>query len=165
MKDFRRKYGPWALVAGASEGIGAAFAEELAARGLSVILLARRIEPLTALAARLRAAHGVEVRTVSVDLGAPSLLDDVRRASEGLEIGILVYNAAVSLIGPFLDEPLADKLRALDVNCRGPLILSDELGRAMARRGRGGVVLMSSLAGAQGTLFKLGGEIRRVDQL
>ena len=153
MSDFRARYGPWALVAGASEGIGAAFAEALAARGLHQVLLARRAEPLEALAGALRAAHGVEVRTASVDLGAPSLLDDVRRASEGLEIGLLVYNAAVSLIGPFLEQPLADKLRALDVNCRGPLILSDELGRAMARRGRGGIILMSSLAGTQGSPY------------
>ncbi len=153
MSDFLRKYGPWALVAGASEGIGAAFAEEIAARGLPMILLARRVEPLEALAARLRAAHGVEVRTASVDLGAPSLLDDVRRVTAGLDVGLLVYNAAVSLIGPFLEQSLDDKLRALDVNCRGPLILSDELGRAMARRGRGGIILMSSLAGTQGTPY------------
>ena len=153
MSDFRSKYGPWALVAGASEGIGAAFADELAARGLPLILLARRVEPLDALAAQLRAAHGVEVRTASVDLGAPSLLDDVRRVCAGLEVGLLVYNAAVSLIGPFLEQSLDDKLRALDVNCRGPLILSDELGRAMVRRGRGGIVLMSSLAGTQGTPY------------
>jgi hypothetical protein len=150
---FRDKYGPWALVAGASEGIGAAFAEELAARGLDVVLVARREEPLTALAAQIRAAHGVQARTASVDLGAPTVLDEVRRAVEGLEIGLLVYNAAVSLIGPFLEQPLADKLRAIDVNCRGPLILADELGRAMARRGRGGIVVMSSLAGTQGTPY------------
>jgi hypothetical protein len=150
---FRDKYGPWALVAGASEGIGAAFAEELAARGLDVILVARREEPLRALAAQIRAAHGVQARTASVDLGAPTVLDEVRRAVEGLEIGLLVYNAAVSLIGPFLEQPLADKLRAIDVNCRGPLILTDELGRAMARRGRGGIVLMTSLAGTQGTPY------------
>lgn len=151
MSTFSARYGPWALVAGASEGIGAAFAEELAARGLHLLLLARRAEPLEHLAARLRAAHGVEVRTASVDLGAPTVLEDVRRAAQGLEVGLLVYNAALSLIGPFLDQPLADKLRVLDVNCRGPLILSDELGRAMARRGRGGIVFMTSLAATQGT--------------
>jgi short-subunit dehydrogenase len=149
--SFRAKYGPWALVAGASEGIGAAFAEELAGRGLHLVLLARRIHPLEEAAQRIRAAHGVEVRAEPVDLGAPSMLDDVRRATDGLEVGLVVYNAASALIGPFLDQPLADKLRILDVNCRGPVILADELGRAMARRGRGGIVLMSSLAGAQGT--------------
>jgi short-subunit dehydrogenase len=151
MSGFRERYGPWALVAGASEGIGAAFAEEIAARGLHLVLLARRIDPLEQLARELRAAHGVEVRTAPVDLGAPTVLDDVRRAVEGLEVGLLVYNAAFSLVGPFLDQPLADKLRVVDVNCRGPLVLADEIGRAMVRRGRGGIVLMSSLAASQGT--------------
>lgn len=151
--SFREKYGPWALVAGASEGIGAAFAHELAARGLHLVLLARRLAPLEALAAELRAAHGVEVRVAAIDLGAPTLLDDVRREVAGLEVGLLVYNAALSLIGPFLEQPLADKLRILDVNCRGPLVLADELGRSMAARRRGGIVLMSSLAATQGTAY------------
>jgi short-subunit dehydrogenase len=151
--SFRDRYGPWALVAGASEGIGAAFAKELAARGLDVLLLARRVEPLEQLATTLRSAHQREVRTASVDLGAPSLLDDVRRAADGLEVGIVVYNAALSLIGPFLDHPIEEKLRVLDVNCRGPLVLADEFGRPMASRGRGGIVLMSSLAATQGTAY------------
>ena len=149
--SFRHKYGPWALVAGASEGIGAAFAEELGARGIHLLLLARRTEPLEQVAQAIRAAHGVEVVTASVDLGAPSVLEDVRRVIDGREVGLLVYNAALSLVGPFLEQPLADKLRLLDVNCRGPLILSDELGRAMVARGRGGIIIMSSLAGSQGT--------------
>ena len=149
--SFRDKYGPWALVAGASEGIGKAFAEELAARGLNLLLLARRAEPLEQLAQTIRAAHGVEVVAASVDLGSPSMLDEVRRVMEGREVGLLVYNAALSLVGPFLEQPLADKLRLVDVNCRGPLVLSDELGRAMVSRGRGGIIIMSSLAGTQGT--------------
>ncbi len=153
--SFRDKYGPWALVAGASEGIGAAFAEELGARGLHLVLLARGVERLEQLAQKIRAAHRVEVVTASVDLGAPTMLDEVRRVTEGREVGLLVYNAALSLVGPFLEQPLADKLRLIDVNCRGPLILSDELGRAMVRRGRGGMIIMSSLAGTQGTAHVL----------
>lgn len=149
--DFREKYGPWALVAGASEGIGAAFAAELAARGLHLLLVARRAGPLEELADRLRRAHGVEVRVAAVDLGSPALVDEIRAAAEGLEIGLVVYNAALSLIGRFLDQPLADKLRVIDVNVRGPLVLADELGRAMARRGRGGLIVMASLASTQGT--------------
>lgn len=148
---YRNKYGPWALIAGASEGLGAAFATELARRGLDLVLLARRAAALEALAVSLRASFGVQVRVAPLDLASPALLDELRVATAGLEIGLLVYNAAASLIGPFLDQPLADKLRILDVNCRGPVILADELGRAMAERGRGGIILMASIAGAQGT--------------
>jgi short-subunit dehydrogenase len=115
------------------------------------VLLARRSELLDGLAAEIRAAHSVDVRTAAVDLGAPDLLAQVRAATAGLEVGLVVYNAAHSLIGPFLEQPLDEKLRILDVNCRGPLVLADELGRAMANRGRGGLVIMASMAAAQGS--------------
>lgn len=149
--SFCAKYGPFALVAGGSEGLGAAFAEQLAARGLHLILLARREPALQTLAARLRASHGVEVVVAAVDLGAPTLLDELRAVVDGREVGLLVYNAGLSVIGRFLDLPLSGKLEMLDVNCRGPLILADELGRAMVARRRGGIILMASMAGAQGS--------------
>lgn len=137
-------------MAGGSEGLGAAFAEALAARGLHLVLLARREEPLTRLAAELRARHGVEVRTAALDLARPELGEAVGALTAGLEVGLLVYDAAASAIGPFLDRPLSAHLQVLDVNCRGPLVLAHLLGGAMARRGRGGLLLMTSLAGGQG---------------
>jgi short-subunit dehydrogenase len=115
------------------------------------VLLARRAELLDTLAAELRAAHQVEVHTFAVDLGAPDLLERARAATAGRDVGLVVYNAAHSLIGPFLDQPLADKLRIIDVNCRGPLVLADEFGRAMAARGKGGILIMASMAAAQGS--------------
>jgi short-subunit dehydrogenase len=148
---FAARYGKVALIAGASSGLGAAFARELGARRLDLVLLARRAELLASFADELRIAYQIDVRTAAVDLGAPDLLDRVRAATAGLDIGLVVYNAAHSLIGPFLEQPLADKLRILDVNCRGPLILADEFGRAMAARGRGGILLMASMAAAQGS--------------
>jgi uncharacterized protein len=148
---FVERYGKYAVVAGASSGLGAEFARQLAARGLGLLLLARRAELLETLAGELRAAHKVDVRTAAVDLGAPDLLAQLRAAAAGLEVGLVVYNAAHSLIGPFLEQPLADKLRIVDVNCRGPLVVADELGRAMAARGRGGIVFMASMAAAQGS--------------
>jgi short-subunit dehydrogenase len=148
--DLRSSYGPWALIAGASGGIGAEFARQLAAAGLNVILVARRAEALEELAQSLRKAHGVHVRTASIDLAAPDLLERIRAAAEGVEIGLLVYNAAYTRIGPFLEQSLEDKLRILDVNCRGPVVLAHELGGAMARRKRGGIILLSSIAGFQG---------------
>jgi short-subunit dehydrogenase len=150
MSAFRDRYGPWALVAGASAGLGEAFARRLAARGLDLLLVSRRQEALDRLASELRAAHGVEIRTGALDLGRPDLAEAVRPLAGGLEVGLLVYNAAHSVIGPFVDRPLEEQLRVLDVNCRGPLVLSHLLGGAMARRGRGGIVLMTSIAGSQG---------------
>jgi short-subunit dehydrogenase len=148
--SFAARYGPWALVAGASAGLGEAFARALAARGLRLLLVARRQEALEALAGRLRAAHGVEVATLAADLGSPDLPALLAPLLEGREVGLLVYNAAHSAIGPFLERPLAEQLRVLDVNCRGPLVLAHLLGRPMAERGRGGILLMTSLAGSQG---------------
>jgi short-subunit dehydrogenase len=148
--SFHGRYGPWALVAGASAGLGEAFACALAARGLHLVLLARRADALDGVAAGLRARYGVEVRTAALDLGGAGLDEAVARATDGAEVGLLVYNAAHSAIGPFLEAPLEEHLRVLDVNCRGPLVLAHRLGAAMARRGRGGIVLMSSLAASQG---------------
>ena len=104
--SFQDRYGPWALVAGASEGIGEQFARRLAERGLALLLIARRGEVLDTLAADLRSEYGVEVRTLAADLGAPDATERIVAASEGLEVGLLVYNAAVSRIGSFLERPL-----------------------------------------------------------
>jgi short-subunit dehydrogenase len=147
---FRERYGPWALVAGASAGLGESFARALAARGLNLLLVARRADALDGVAAALRAAHGVEVRTAAADLARPDLGEVVAALAEGAEVGLLVYNAAASAIGPFLERPLAEQLRVIDVNCRAPLVLAHRLGGAMAARGRGGLLLMASLAGGQG---------------
>lgn len=147
---FAAKYGPWALVAGASEGLGAAFASALAARGTNLLLLARRADLLDELAAKLRADAHVEVRTAACDLARPDLWSVIEGLTRDLEVGIAVYNAAYAPVGPLLDRPLDDLLRVVDVNVRGPLVLARTLAPAMVKRGRGGIVLMSSMAGFQG---------------
>jgi uncharacterized protein len=98
MSRMKDRYGPWAVVAGASEGIGAAFAEALAGHGINLVLVARRPEPLSALAAGLP----VESVTVAADLAYG--VEPVIAATDGLEIGLVVCNAAYSPIGPFLDS-------------------------------------------------------------
>jgi short-subunit dehydrogenase len=146
-----RRYGPWAVVAGASEGLGAAFAERLAGEGLSLVLLARRAAVLDALAARLERSHGVSVRTLAIDLASPSLAAEVGGAVAGLDVGLLVYNAAAPAIGAFLDEAVGAHLRSVDVNVRGPVVLAHLLGTSMAERGRGGIILVSSVAALSGS--------------
>jgi len=150
LKSLRERYGPWALIAGASAGLGEAFARALAQAGLNLILLARRREPLEQLALELATAHGVEVIVEVGDLARADLGVVVKALTLQHEVGLLVYNAAHSVLGPFVDRPLEDQLKVIDVNCRGPLILAHMLGRAMAGRGRGGIVLMTSIAGSQG---------------
>ena len=150
-RDLRSRYGPWAVVAGASEGLGAAFARQLAAAGLSVVLVARRRALLEELARELASEHGVETLAVTLDLGLPDAAATLLERIRDLDVGLLVYNAALSPIGPFLDQALDDKLRAIDLNCRAPVALVHALGREMRARGRGGIILMSSMSGFQGS--------------
>ncbi|MEZ4241131.1 MAG: SDR family NAD(P)-dependent oxidoreductase [Myxococcota bacterium] len=147
MGAFSERYGPWAVVAGASEGLGAAFARSLAQRGVDLVLLARRADALEALAATLPVA----VRCVPGDLADPALPERLHEATADLEVGLAVYNAAASCPGPLLAHPLAAALQVVDVNVRGPLVLTHALAPAMVARGRGGLVLMSSLVGLQGS--------------
>lgn len=150
---FVRRYGSWAVVAGASEGLGAAWAEALAARGLNLVLFARRPEVLDATAATIRARHAVEVRTHALDLAGEGFGAELEQLAGAQEVGLGVFNAAHAPRGGFLDLTLGDQLRSVDVNCRGPLTMAHVLGRRMAARRRGGLVLMSSLTAFQGSPF------------
>lgn len=150
MTDFRNRYGPYALVAGASEGLGAEFCRTLAARGLNVALVARRPEPLEQLASELRGA-GVEARVFAADLGRAEHLDALVRDTATLDVGLVVCNAALAPIGEFLERPADEHRALLDVNCRAALELAHAFGQRLVARGRGGLVFMSSLASLQGT--------------
>lgn len=149
--DFLGRYGPWAIVAGASEGLGAEFATELAARGLNLVLIARRPPVLEELAEVIRNEYDVDVRALALDLGESNIASKLDEATSELEIGLLIYNAAYSLIGPFLDATIDEHSTELNVNCRAPLTLTHLFGRRMTDRGRGGIVLLSSMAGLQGS--------------
>ena len=133
------------MVAGASEGVGSAAADELAARGLDLLLLARNEPLLEEVAAGLRERHGVEVRTLEVDLISDGAVERIVAAAAGLEVGLLLYNAgAAGSSGHFLDQDLAHALKMISLNCTTPVQLIHALGPAMVERGRGGVVLVGS---------------------
>lgn len=149
--SFVQRYGPYALIAGASEGIGAAFARQLAARGVGLVLVARRAEPLERLADELRSSTSVDVRSAVVDLTAPDVDERLAAASDGLDIGLLVYNAgAAHAASDFHDEPVDVALRMVALNCVGPVVTCHRFGKAMRERGRGGIVLVGSMAGSAG---------------
>lgn len=150
-EEFRRHYGPWALVAGAAVGLGAEYARQLAARGLNLLLLDRDETPLRVLAQALARDAGVDAVPVVADLSRPDLAALLAPAIGDREVGLLVYNAAIGTVARFLDTTPAHSLAMLDVNCRGPLLLVHALAPAMAQRGRGGIVLMSSMSGNFGS--------------
>jgi len=149
-EEFSRRYGPWALVAGGSLGMGAEYSRQLARKGLGVVLVAEAADPLQALADSLAREYGVATRAIVLDLSAADVLEVLQSATRDLDVGLVVYNAAHSVVGAFRDVSLADKLKMLDVNCRGPLLVTHHFGSRMAQRGRGGIILVSSLAGFQG---------------
>jgi len=146
-----RRHGPWALVAGASEGLGAAFADGVARAGLDVILVARSEDKLRAQARAIEASRGVRALPIAMDLGRSDVAEALTEAVGDREVGTLIYDAAYAPIGPFLERPIADAMTAVDVNVRGPLALSHAFGGPMAKRGRGAIVLVSSMSGFHGT--------------
>ena len=149
--DFADRYGPWAVIAGASMGIGRALSHEAARRGLDVVMLARGRERLEATAAEVADVHGVQVRTLAIDLAAADVGDRVREATDDLDVGLLVYNAAVAPTGRFVDEDLDLLLLSVEVNCRTPVVLGHHFARRLVDRGRGGIVMISSMGGTQGS--------------
>ena len=147
---FWKYYGPYALVAGGSDGLGAAFAEALARRGFNLVLMAREKERLEATAARLKEKYSIDITALSVDMAD---FNNVKKLLEELDvsIGLLVYNAAFAPIGLFEKTNEEDLSLAAAVNVRTPLLLSKLLSAQMIQKKSGGIILMSSLAGAQGS--------------
>ncbi len=145
------KYGPWALVVGGSEGVGAEFARQLAMDGFKLVLTARKPEPLQELKAELE-AKGAEVRVVSADLKKSDVLDIVRKATDDVEIGLLVYNAGANdTRGLFVDLPAEVPDGVVAINVLGQMAFARHYGKLMKERGRGGIILTGSLGGYLGS--------------
>ena len=155
-EKFRSKYGPWAVIAGGSEGLGLAFSEAIAAAGLNIVVVARREELLEQTRAKISENYQVTVQTIPGDLSDLGFLKTVLGETGNLDIGLLVYNACESIVAPFLDVDIDDHQRILDTNCRAPLLLAHAFGSRFVRRGKGGILLMSSMSGLQGTPFVAG---------
>jgi len=151
--NFVDRYGPWALITGASAGLGAEYARQLAAKGLSLFLVARRTERLRALASEIAQDHKVDVETLSLDLTAEGWREKLIRAIGKREIGLLVNNAGFGITGNFLAMD-ADRLAQMArLNVEAVTLLSHDWLPKMVERGRGGMVLLASVAGYQPTPY------------
>jgi short-subunit dehydrogenase len=148
-----RKYGPWAVIAGGSEGVGRNYANRLARAGINLVLIARKPEPLEQSAQALRAATGVEVRTLSTDLTAPDLLDRVRPVTDDIEVGLLIYNAGGPIaMGPFITQTFEGAMYPLWLCAVNLTALTHHFVIPMAERRRGGLLYTGSGAGFAGVM-------------
>jgi short-subunit dehydrogenase len=152
-QNAKTRYGGWVLVAGASTGLGAAFARESGRLGFDVVLLARRADALEETAASIRAEHGVATRCIVADLAQNDIADVVATQTADLDVGVLIYNAAAELYGPFLTLDHDSHRTNIAVNCFAPTVLAEHFGARMRDRGRGAIALVSSLAALQGTRY------------
>ena len=148
-----QKYGPTAVVTGASDGIGKAFAHRLAELGFSLILVARRRDRLEDLARRLAAEHGIEAQAIALDLCVPGAVRTVIDAASAVDAGLLIAAAGFGSSGPFLSQDIDAELGMIDLNSRAVTEVCHGLGEQFVSRGRGGIVLMGSLVGRQGAPF------------
>ncbi|MFN2378499.1 MAG: SDR family NAD(P)-dependent oxidoreductase [Candidatus Binatia bacterium] len=145
--ELRARYGPWALVTGASSGIGREFALRLAAAGIHVAMVARRRTALEELAAEIRSKHGAECRVVEMDLSEPGAAARLAAEVSDLEIGLLIANAGTGWIGRFDRQAPESHGALIRLHCEMHVELTARLLPAMSRRGRGGIIIVSSMGG------------------
>ncbi len=151
MSDLSR-YGPWAVIAGGSEGVGSEFARQLASAGLNLVLIARKPGPLEDTAASCRAL-GVEIRTLALDLVSADAVTDIATATSDVEVGLLIYNAGANTCSEhLLDGDLSEFGRVIDLNIGTMLGLVQHFGRPMRERRRGGILMVGSMAGYLGSM-------------
>lgn len=144
------KYGPWAVVAGGSEGVGASFARLLAESGINCVLIARKPEPLAATAEQVRGL-GVQVRELALDLLDPNALDRIREVTDDLEVGLMIFNAGANSYGHEFVTGDPERMRGVvDLNITAQMDLARHFGAHMRERGRGGLMLVGSMAGYLG---------------
>ena len=152
MKNLK-KYGPWAVVTGASSGIGNEYARQLAQAGLNVALIARRKKRLDALVTELEAAYGIKARAIPIDLTAADALDQIDIATADVTVGLLVNNAGAAQPGAFLSTDLGARTRSVTLNVMAPMQLAYHFAAKMSDRGQGGIIFTSSVVGYTGSPY------------
>ena len=145
MKTLKEKYGPWALITGASSGIGEAFAKELAQAGLNVVLVARREKRLQKLAAELENFFHIKTITIKLDLTDDNFLGTIKEKTKKLEIGLLVNNAGIGSVGLYSNNGPELEAKMVKLHCLAPTILTHHFAPKMVERKRGGIIFLGSI--------------------
>jgi uncharacterized protein len=149
--DLQKRYGPWALLIGGSEGIGEHLSRKLGRAGINVVIVARKAQPLADTARKVQEESGVDVRTLALDIATSDMLERLSEVTDDIEIGLVVHNVGGGGgSGLFVEKPLEDALNAVMVNPVALTKLVHRFGKPMAERGRGGLLFVGSMAGNAG---------------
>ncbi|QNA45605.1 SDR family NAD(P)-dependent oxidoreductase [Lacibacter sediminis] len=152
-RRIKAQYGTWALVTGASSGIGLAIAEELAAAGIHLVLNARNKEQLFLVKKELEQRHRAEVKIIAADISTADGIDTLIRETQQLSIGLLVASAGYGTSGLFIDASLHKEINMLRINCEAVLALTHHYSQQFVQRKRGGIILLSSIVAFQGVPY------------
>ncbi|HWI46738.1 MAG TPA: SDR family NAD(P)-dependent oxidoreductase, partial [Rummeliibacillus sp.] len=144
MDDFIKKYGPWAVITGATSGMGYQFAHKLAEKGFHLVLVAREDGTLIQTKEMIRNRYNVQVKTVVTDLSTPNSISEIEKITQTLEVGLLINNAGYSITGEFHRENWENQSKLLETILKTPMALTHFCVNEMVKRGRGGVILVSS---------------------
>jgi len=153
MKKIKEKYGPWALITGASSGIGEEFAKQLGKLGLNLILVARRKDQLDHIGKTIEDQYSVRVKTIAVDLTQERFLDEIRKTTDSLTIGLLINNAGLWEMGDYLGITLEDELSMIELNIKTPAILTHHFAAKMMENKKGGIINVASMLGYLGVPY------------
>lgn len=150
MKKYAQKYGPWALVTGASSGIGKEMAIQLAAQGLNVVIVARRENLLTSLKNELSHKYKVNVITIPADLTEHNAVEKLEEATRDLDIGLVIPNAGSEIVGEFVETDVQKNTDMVYLNTIAPMQIANVFGPRLKKRKNSGILFVSSLFGYQG---------------
>lgn len=143
--NFKEKYGDWALVTGATSGIGAALASQIAAKGLNIVLVARNEKALESYSNSLASQYNIKTKCISADLSSPAGVETVKQVKE--TVGLLVLAAGLEVNGAFEKTPIDAEVKAINLNVMATLQLTHHFSKAMVEKGRGGILMIASLSG------------------
>ena len=147
---FRDKFGPWAMIAGASEGTGECYARELAGMGINLVLVSRRQVALETLGEALKAEFGIEFRTVVQDLTEEGAGIRIVSAATGLDVGLYISNAGADGFASFFEDSTDGAHRLVRMNISTLIDAANGFGKSFLARGNGGIIIMASGAGLGG---------------
>lgn len=149
---FQKRYGDWAVITGASSGIGKSLAIDIAQCGLNTLLVARNTKALETLKKEIQSTYKVDVEVLSIDLGTESI-QEIISTLQDKNVGLLVASAGFGTSGNFINSSVHEEVNMLEVNCRALLELTHYFAQHFGQQGRGGIILMSSMVAFQGAPY------------